>query len=159
MSREGFEPRYDELEIRHSCLSREAAEPLPPDLLNSLQTFEFREPYRIRRVQSFREKWVIWRRMSRHCRLEVRSSNKKSLLLLGLIANKFAQRIHGFGQAGGGKGIRTHDTEGRFLGPSSDYLPRNDWLSCLIGALLCQLGRGRGAPKGSCPAGWFTRRG
>src|SRR5450759_1416014 len=60
---------------------------------------------------------------------------------------------------GGGKGIRTHDTEGRFLGPSSDYLPRNDWLSCLIGALLCQLGRGRGAPKGSCPAGWFTRRG
>jgi hypothetical protein len=33
------------------------------------------------------------------------------------------------------------------FGPSGDYLPRNDWLSCLIGALLCQLGRDRGAPR------------
>ena len=31
------------------------------------------------------------------------------------------------------------------FGPSSDYLRRNDWLSSLIGALLCRLGRGRGA--------------
>jgi hypothetical protein len=30
--------------------------------------------------------------------------------------------------------------------PSSDYLRRNDWLSSLIGALLCRLGCGRGAP-------------
>ena len=30
-------------------------------------------------------------------------------------------------------------------GPSGDYLLRNDWLSCLIGALLYLLGRGRGA--------------
>src|SRR6266481_401419 len=33
------------------------------------------------------------------------------------------------------------------FGPSSDYLPRNDWLSSLIGALLCRLGCGRGAPR------------
>ena len=33
------------------------------------------------------------------------------------------------------------------FGPFSDYLLRNDWLSCLIGALLCLLGRGRGAPR------------
>jgi hypothetical protein len=32
------------------------------------------------------------------------------------------------------------------FGPSSDYLRRNDWLSSLIGALLCRLGCGRGAP-------------
>jgi hypothetical protein len=66
--------------------------------------FEFREPYRIRRVQSFGDKWAFRRIMSAPCRLEVRSSNEKSLLLLGLIANKFARRIHGFGQAGGGRG-------------------------------------------------------
>jgi hypothetical protein len=33
--------------------------------------------------------------------LEVRSSNQKSLLILGLIANYLAQRIDGCGQAGG----------------------------------------------------------
>jgi hypothetical protein len=33
------------------------------------------------------------------------------------------------------------------FGPSSDYLLRNDWLSSLIGALLCRLGCGRGAPR------------
>jgi hypothetical protein len=42
-------------------------------------------------------------------------------------------------------GIRTHDTED--FGPSSDYLFRNDWLSSLIGALLCRLGCGRGSPR------------
>jgi hypothetical protein len=41
-------------------------------------------------------------------------SNQKSLLILGLIANNLAQRIDGCGQAGGGMGIRTHDTEGGF---------------------------------------------
>jgi hypothetical protein len=48
---------------------------------------------------------------------------------------------------GGEGGIRTHDAEGRILGPFSDDLLRNDWLSCLIGALLCLLERGRGAPR------------
>src|SRR5258707_7897194 len=33
------------------------------------------------------------------------------------------------------------------FGPSSDYLFRNDWLSSLIGALLCRLGCDRGAPR------------
>src|SRR5258708_5003463 len=33
------------------------------------------------------------------------------------------------------------------FGPSGDYLLRNDWLSRLIGALLCLLGCGRGAPR------------
>jgi hypothetical protein len=37
------------------------------------------------------------------------------LLLLGLIADKFAQRMHGFGQAGGAKGIRTVGTIYRCL--------------------------------------------
>jgi hypothetical protein len=51
---------------------------------------------------------------------------------------------------GGESGIRTHGTEGRILGPSSDYLRRNDWLSCLIGALLRLLGRAE-APQGITP--------
>ena len=33
-------------------------------------------------------------------------------------------------------GFEPHGTEGRILSPSSDYLLRIDWLSCLIGALL-----------------------
>ena len=70
------------------------------------------------------------------CRLEIRNSNQKSPLILGLIANILAQRTGGCSDAGGEEGIRTHDTEGRILGPSSDYLLRNDWLSSLIGALL-----------------------
>jgi hypothetical protein len=88
-----------------------AAEPRFVNIHKPLETFEFREPYRIRRVQSFGEKWAFRRRMSRLCRLEVRSSNEKSLLLLGLIANKFAQRIQGCGQAGGAGGIRTGGTK------------------------------------------------
>jgi hypothetical protein len=80
-----------------------AAEPRFVKIHKPLETFEFREPYRLRRVQSFGEKWAFRRRMSRPCRLEVRSSNEKSLLPLGPIANKFAQRINGFGQAGGGR--------------------------------------------------------
>ena len=43
--------------------------------------------------------------------------------------------------------IRTHGKEGAILGPSSDYLFRNDWLSSVIGALLCRLGCDRGAPR------------
>jgi hypothetical protein len=38
----------------------------------------------------------------------------------------------------------------RDFGPSSDYLPRNDWLSSLIGALLCRLGAAE-APQGITP--------
>jgi hypothetical protein len=40
----------------------------------------------------------------------VQSSNEKSLLLQGLFAREFIQRIRGLGQSGGGKGIRTGDT-------------------------------------------------
>jgi len=140
----GFEPRDGELEIGRSRLSRVSAEPLFVELHKALETFEFREPYRIGGVQSFGEKRATRRIISRLCRPGVRSSNEKSPLLLGLIANEFTRRIHGFGQAGGAKGIRTHDRSRDFR-PSGDYLLRNDWLSCWIGALLCLLGRGRGA--------------
>jgi hypothetical protein len=40
-------------------------------------------------------------------RLEVQSLNQKSLLILGLITNILAQRIDGFGEAGGAREIRT----------------------------------------------------
>jgi hypothetical protein len=39
--------------------------------------------------------------MSALCREGVRSSNEKSLPLLGLIAHKVTRRICGFGQGGG----------------------------------------------------------
>jgi hypothetical protein len=42
--------------------------------------------------------------------LVVQSSNQKSLLILGLIANKVAQRTDDCGQAGGESGIRTRGT-------------------------------------------------
>jgi hypothetical protein len=42
--------------------------------------------------------------MSAPCRVGVRSSNEKSLPLLGLIARKITRRIRGFGQGGGGRG-------------------------------------------------------
>jgi hypothetical protein len=80
---------------------RGAAEPLFVEIHKSLETFGFREPYRICGVQSFREEWVFRRIMSGLCRLGVRSSNEKSLRLLGLIAHKFTRRIRTFGQAGG----------------------------------------------------------
>jgi hypothetical protein len=83
---------------------REATEPVFVELHKSLETSEFREPYRIGGVQSFGEKRVFRRIISRLCRSGVRSSNEKSPLLLGLIANKFTRRAHGFGQAGGGRG-------------------------------------------------------
>jgi hypothetical protein len=76
-----------------------------------LETLEFREPYRIRRVQSSGEKRAIRRRMAGLFRLEVQSLNQKSPLLLGLITNILAQRIDGFGEAGGAKGIRTEVLE------------------------------------------------
>jgi hypothetical protein len=77
--------------IRNRMLSPVREESQDPISLNKpLETFEFREPYRISRVQSTGEKWAIRRRMCRLCRLKVRSLNKKSLLLAGSIANKFA---------------------------------------------------------------------
>ena len=89
---------------------RVSAEPLFVELHKALETFEFREPYRIGGVQSFGEKRATRRIISGLCRPGVRSSNEKSPLLLGLIANEFTRRIHGFGQAGGAKGIRTAGT-------------------------------------------------
>ena len=84
--------------------------PLFVEFHKLLETFEFREPYQIFRVQSFGEEWAIRRKMSRLCRLGVRSPAEKSVLLLGLTANKSARRTHGFGQDGGESGIRTHGT-------------------------------------------------
>jgi hypothetical protein len=68
------------------------------------ETLDFREPYRIRGVQSFGEKRAFRRIISRLCRSRVQSSAEGSLLLLGLIAREFTRRIRGFGQAGGGRG-------------------------------------------------------
>ena len=55
-----------------------------------LEMFEFREPSRTGGVQSFGDKRAFRRKISRHYRSRVQSSNEKSLLLLGLIANEFA---------------------------------------------------------------------
>jgi hypothetical protein len=64
-------------------------------------------------VQSFGEKRAVRRTISRLARSGVRSSNEKSLLLQGLIAREFIQRIRGPGQYGGESGIRTHGTVSR----------------------------------------------
>jgi hypothetical protein len=55
-------------------------------------------------VQSFGEKRAFRRTIGWLCRSGVRSSNDKSLLLLGLFAREFTRRIPGLGQAGGGRG-------------------------------------------------------
>jgi hypothetical protein len=86
--------------------------PAREDLQNShfigihkqLETLEFREPYRTRGVQSSGENCAVRRRMVGLCRLEIRNSNQKSLLILGLIANILAQRTGGCSDAGGGRG-------------------------------------------------------
>jgi hypothetical protein len=80
------------------------AEPHFIGIHKQLETLEFREPYRIRGVQSSGENWAIRRRMVGLCRLEIRNSNRKSLLILGLIANILAQRTGGCSEAGGGRG-------------------------------------------------------
>jgi hypothetical protein len=100
----GFELRYGELESDALAYPRGAAEPRFVEIRKSFETLEFRKPYRICGVQSFGEKWAFRRIMSGLCRLGVRSSNEKSLRLLGLIANKFTRRIRGFDQGGGGRG-------------------------------------------------------
>ena len=68
-----------------------------------LETLEFREPYRIRGVQSSGDNWAIRRRMVGLYRLEIRNSNRKSPLILGSIANVHAQRTGGCSEAGGGR--------------------------------------------------------
>jgi hypothetical protein len=100
----GFEPRYGELESNALVRPRGAAEPLFVEIHKSFETLEFREPYRICGVQSFGEKWAFRRIMSAPCRAGVRSSNEKSLPLLGLISPKLTRRVRGFGQDGGGRG-------------------------------------------------------
>jgi len=72
-----------------------------------LETLEFREPYRMDGVQSFRENRPIRRIICRRGRSGVRSSSEKSLLLLGFNANEFARRRHGLELSGGARGIRT----------------------------------------------------
>jgi hypothetical protein len=83
---------------------RRAVEPHLLKFHKPLRTLEIREPYRIHRVQSPGEKAPSGRRMSGICRLEVRSLDEKSLLLLGETAIKRARRINSFRQAGGGRG-------------------------------------------------------
>jgi hypothetical protein len=89
---------------------RGTAQPHFTTIHKPLEPFEFREPYQIRRVQSSGDNWAIRRRMSRLCRFVVRIPNEKSLLPIGLIANKFGQRMHAFSQAGGAREIRTRGT-------------------------------------------------
>jgi hypothetical protein len=53
-----------------------------------LETFEFRKPYRIGRVQSSGEKWTNRRRMSRLCRLKVWSFQMKRAAVIGLLCQQ-----------------------------------------------------------------------
>lgn len=53
-----------------------------------------------------------WRRVGRFCPSAVHSSNEKSLLLQGLIAREFIQRIRGLGQSGGGRGTGIEPSPG-----------------------------------------------
>jgi hypothetical protein len=62
-------------------------------------------------------------------------------------AVKIAWRARDLGQAGRGNGIRTNDTEVGISAHPATILLRNDWLSSLIGALLCRLGYGVGPPR------------
>ena len=80
---EGIEPRYGDFEIGCSCCSRGVAKTPCMRIHKRLEILEFREPYGICKVQSSGEKWAIWRRRGGFCRLEVRSSNQKSLLNWG----------------------------------------------------------------------------
>jgi hypothetical protein len=52
-------------------------------------------------VQSLGEKRAFGEQIGRLCLWAVQCSNEKSLLLLGLIAHEFIQRIRGLGQSGG----------------------------------------------------------
>jgi len=124
----GFEPRYGELESDALACPRGAAEPLFVEIHRPFETLEFREPYRIRRVRSFGDKWAFRRIMSAPCQEGVRSSTEKSLPLLGLIAHKLTRRICGFGQGGGASKIRTRGTVRRVL--SLQRLPHRPLAGC-----------------------------
>jgi hypothetical protein len=100
-------PSRWEFELDTLACPREAAEPLSAEVHKLLQTFEFREPYRMDKLQSFGEKWAFRRTIGWLCLSGGWSSNEKSLLLLGLFAREFARRMRGLGQAGGARGIRT----------------------------------------------------
>jgi hypothetical protein len=65
---------------------RGVAELIFVEVHRPFETLEFRAPYRIRGVQSFGDKWAFRRITSAPCREGVRSSNEKSVPLLGLIA-------------------------------------------------------------------------
>jgi len=102
------------IENRRSSPVREKPQkPLYAEVHKQLETFHFREPYRIGEVQSLGEKRAFRRIIGRLRRSGVQTSNEKPLLLWGLIANKFARRIHGFGQAGGGRATGIQPSPGR----------------------------------------------
>ena len=90
----------------------------PPELFSSeirrpFETFEFREAYRIRGVQSFGDKWVFRRIMSAPRREGVRRSKREIVATVGLNGHKLTRRICDLGQGGGESGIRTHGTVSR----------------------------------------------
>jgi hypothetical protein len=90
---------------------RKAIEPRSIDSHKLLETFEFREPYGSSGVQRSGEKRAYRRKTGQLYRFEGRSSDQKSLFLLGSIASQSTQRILGCGEAGGESGIRTHGTD------------------------------------------------
>jgi hypothetical protein len=63
----GTESRYGELEPGALAYPRGAAEPLFLEIHRLFETLEFREPYRIRGVQSFGDKWAFRRITSAPC--------------------------------------------------------------------------------------------
>jgi hypothetical protein len=83
---------------------RGAAEPLFVGIPKPFETLKFREPYRIRGVQSFGDKWAFRRITSAPCREGVRSSNEKSLPLLGLNRSETLAENMRPRRGGGGRG-------------------------------------------------------
>jgi hypothetical protein len=109
----GFEPRYGEFEIRRSPLSERGGRTSSAKVHKRFQTFEFENRTEGKESRASERNGPFRRTIGRRCRSEVQSSNEKSLLLLGLIAREFPQRIHSLGQFGGESGIRTHGTVSR----------------------------------------------
>ena len=91
---------------------REAAELLSFELHNSLETSEFSRAVPNRWSPELRRETDVSENNKPTLPISVRSSIEKSLLLLGLIANKFTRRIHGFGPAGGGRGTGVEPSPG-----------------------------------------------
>jgi hypothetical protein len=82
---------------------RGAQEPISMEIHKSFGTLEFRKPYRIRGVQSFRDKCAIRRIISAPCQERVRSSNEKSLPILGLMPTNSRREYTASAKAGGGR--------------------------------------------------------